>query len=315
MPRSLLRNVLITVLLAFTSIVGDRFSYAADPTDLDAIRSETAAGLSSARSQLIESLNALIRTTLRKGNPKAAEEIRAQIMAFEADGTLPAGAPREVEIYLKKCRAVHFKAITTLKTKLRDATSANDATSIANTGELLELQIADLTKFLGQLELLANPGCEETTPRGLPVGWTAIRGTWDRRTSNPPPFSGAAYFWPAQSPVAELAQEVDVSPYGDLIDDGKLSIRFSGQIRGYPQSPVDTTRIVIGFVDRSRKKPLGTYDSGDLEGPNDWREVTETRPVPAGTRYLRIALLATRRSGNDNDCYFDNLSLRFVPPK
>lgn len=315
MTRSPLRPLPITLLVAALSLFGDRHSSAAETADLDAIRSEAVSALSSARSQLIDALNTLVKTTLRKGNPKTAEEIRRQLMTFEADGTLPPGAPREVELYLKKCRAVHFKAIVALKTRLRDATKTNDATSIARAGGLLEQQTAELTTLLSQFELLANPGCEETTPRGLPVGWTAIRGAWDRRTSNPPPFAGAAYFWPAQSPVGELAQEIDVSPYGDLIDDGKLSIRFSGRIRGYPQSPIDTARIVIGFVDRSRKKPLGTYDSGDIEGPNSWREVTETRVVPAETRYVRIALLATRRSGNDNDCYFDDLSLRFVPPK
>jgi len=58
-----------------------------------------------------------------------------------------------------------------------------------------------------------------------------------------------------------------------------------------------------------------SFDFFHLSGAastDTWHLFEDTRPAPAGTRWIRIRLLATRNSGTTNDAFFDAISLRPV---
>ena len=57
---------------------------------------------------------------------------------------------------------------------------------------------------------------------------------------------------------------------------------------------------------------IARLDSGEVASTNAWQLLEDTRIVPAGTGWIRIRLIATRRSGTTNDAYFDALTLRPV---
>ena len=162
------------------------------------------------------------------------------------------------------------------------------------------------------VNLLQNPGAESPLVGGEIPGWREVVGTvWSQRTSSPGPIEGGDYFAAGSVPVGELAQDVDVTPFAEWIDDGLQRFSFEGYIHSSNTTPPDTTRVVVEFRDAANAAVLGFYDSGEDASVNVWRYLSDLRLAPAGTRIIRVRLIATRkRDSGLLSAYFDGLSLR-----
>ncbi|HET9765438.1 MAG TPA: hypothetical protein VFS60_01250 [Thermoanaerobaculia bacterium] len=163
---------------------------------------------------------------------------------------------------------------------------------------------------------IANPGCE--TAGSPPPSWTQVTGNWSCGAfPNPPPQGGTAYFRPGDNASAELRQDIPVSDSATVatIDWGLATAEFRGYVRSFSQTPVDFSRIVIEYRDAANVSVLSSFDSGNLSSVATWSLVADTRPIPAGTRTIRIRLISTRQNGTSNDGYYDDLALDIKVPK
>jgi fibro-slime domain-containing protein/uncharacterized repeat protein (TIGR01451 family) len=156
--------------------------------------------------------------------------------------------------------------------------------------------------------LLANPGAEEgSTQAGVIPGWTAAGVAWTRRSGNPAPAQGTAYFAAGGGGRTELFQDVDVSAYADRVDSGLQRFQFEGMVRTLNEVPSDTVTLVVEYRDAAGA--LDVFDSGQIASPLGWSPVSEERLVPAGTRSIRVRLIADLFGGTTNDAWVDGLSL------
>ena len=161
--------------------------------------------------------------------------------------------------------------------------------------------------------LILNPGAELPSPPVLGLtllpGWTAVGASWQQRTSDPAPFEGLAYFSAGATDHAELIQDVPVIGYAPRIDAGGQAFVFRGRVRTRAESPSDLARIVVEYRDATNSVVLDAFDTGEIASPTGWTPVQSERTAPAGTRFVRVRLLASRVTGTADDGYFDNLSL------
>jgi hypothetical protein len=161
---------------------------------------------------------------------------------------------------------------------------------------------------------IANPGCETAgTP---PRNWTQVTGNWSCGAyPTTPPQEGTAYFRPGNSANAELRQDIPVSGLATTIDLSLATAEFRGYVRCFRQPVLDLSRIVIEYRDATNASVLSSFDSGNLSSFDAWRLVTDTRPIPVGTRTIRIRLISTRGEFTSNDGYYDDLALGIEVPK
>jgi hypothetical protein len=159
------------------------------------------------------------------------------------------------------------------------------------------------------------------------TGWQEARGTGFRTSDSTnlvhPPFRGNHAFWagargPAGPLQQELVQDVDVSKEAPTIDQGRATVRFraagrSGAIEdpgsgsGFISS--DDASVALDFMD-TRGRPIARYWSGVLRPSNKWIVIEKERRVPAGTRVIRVRLIAERSEGISTDAFFDDIELR-----
>jgi hypothetical protein len=94
------------------------------------------------------------------------------------------------------------------------------------------------------------------------------------------------------------------------IDAGMVTSVFlgAGRSNSIPGS-VDEGSVVLEFRSLSGTV-LQSYASGTIAPYNTWLPVSDTRPMPVGTRTLRLRLLWTRTVGLSTDCFFDDLILK-----
>jgi hypothetical protein len=157
--------------------------------------------------------------------------------------------------------------------------------------------------------LIVNPGNEDPLVGGEIPGWAEVIGTnWTQRSSNPAPFEGNNYFFAGVGALGELAQSIDVTAYSAGIDSGLQNFYFEGYVRSFNQNPVDTTQIIVEFLDIS-SVVLDSFDSGHRSNTSAWDLVSDSRLAPALTRYINVRLISDRNDGSNNDGYFDALSL------
>lgn len=162
---------------------------------------------------------------------------------------------------------------------------------------------------LVRVQFIANGGCEDALAGGDIPLWTEVTGSnWTQRGANPEPWEGECYFFPGVASTAELRQDVDVSDYALLIDSGSASHRFTGYLRSFAQSPVDQSRVVVEFRSADGVV-LNSWDSGLHSNTSIWEQILWEAAAPVGTRTVRVRLLSTRRSGSNNDGYYDGLTL------
>jgi len=157
--------------------------------------------------------------------------------------------------------------------------------------------------------LLVNPGAEE----GLD-GWTVTEGIAESLTAGEcngvNPYAGERYFAVGglctESDLARMHQDVDVSAYADSIDAGVQVAYAGGQLSDWSGADIPAMRMV--FLDEAGAE---TGSTGWFEMPSaTWTEVNIEGLLPVLTRTVRLELQGTRIAGQDNDSYFDALSLR-----
>ena len=157
--------------------------------------------------------------------------------------------------------------------------------------------------------LLANPGAEDSLS-----GWTVRAGVVEALTSGVcngiAPYRGERYFIVGglctESDQAECFQNVDVSMYAESIDEGEMQAHFGGYLSNYAGS--DQPELFIAFLDQNG---IETKASEVLSTLNDnWTMLGLWDSIPPGTRTIQMTLRGTRRAGEDNDSYFDELFLR-----
>ena len=67
---------------------------------------------------------------------------------------------------------------------------------------------------------------------------------------------------------------------------------------------------MVEYRDITNSFVLASLDSGAVSSSNEWLRLTDKRPAPTGTSFIRIRLIATRAAGPNNDAYFDQVTLR-----
>jgi hypothetical protein len=168
--------------------------------------------------------------------------------------------------------------------------------------------------LLAPVEFLTNGGADAALVNGEIPGWREVRGSSWTRGPAISPQAGTGHFFAGRTASAELAQSVDVSSCVSQIDAGSQRLVFSGFIRNWNQSPTDTSRIILEYRN-SGGSVLGSFDTGNRFSRTAWSPITHTATLPVGTRSINVRLLAERKSGNDNDGYFDSLSLKLDRPE
>ena len=157
--------------------------------------------------------------------------------------------------------------------------------------------------------LIQNPSCEDDLVDGEIPYWTEAVGiSWTQRTANPDPYEGIAYFFAGAEANAELSQIVDVSNLAAAIDSGTQQFTFKSYVRSYNQSPADSSKIILEYLDDTQAK-MQEFDSGEIKNITSWQLVSDSRFAPMGTRWIRIRLISIRNLGTNNDGYYDALSL------
>ena len=168
---------------------------------------------------------------------------------------------------------------------------------------------ADSRLITEQSNLILNPSNEDELVNGELPHWSeAVGNNWTQRKSDPAPQHGSAYFFAGVGINAELYQDVDVSPYADHIDQSRQTFEFSGYVRAWPQTPSDSSRIILEYRNAANQV-IDTFDSEEVSIVPQWKLIQDIRIAPTGTRSIRIRLISTRYNGENNDGYYDNLTL------
>lgn len=172
---------------------------------------------------------------------------------------------------------------------------------------ILLLAACAAASFGAHANLIVNGSNELSLVGGEITGWTETLGTtWGQRSADPTAKDGTYYFFAGANERAILSQTVDLSAYAADIDAGRQQFDFSGWVHSWPQSPSDTSQIVISWL-AADSSVLNSFDSGAIVSTDAWWSVNDSRLAPALTRSLRIDLVADRNAGSNNDGYFDGL--------
>ncbi|MFN8221847.1 MAG: hypothetical protein U0R50_01215 [Gaiellales bacterium] len=178
--------------------------------------------------------------------------------------------------------------------------------------------------------LLANAGAEDGPAADGPIpvpipswattgGMTVSKYVADIFHPKTFPGSGVNYFagsvGPGAKPVSTATQVVDVSAYAGLIGNAKLKLRLTGMLGGYSGQD-DRASLRAVFLGKGTKS-LGRIDvAGPLDADRSGKSVLLPRAgsavVPAGTRRIRVSIIAIWIRGGTNDGWVDNVSATLV---
>jgi hypothetical protein len=166
--------------------------------------------------------------------------------------------------------------------------------------------------------LLVNPDAETATP--ITSGWTLVSAGTNCNTGSgwriqgnqggyPTAESGSYIFFAGCSSSGEIYQDVNVSLNAINIDAGLQTFTFSGYTQSYNQASPDGAQIIVEYRNAANTVVLTSYNTTVTHNTAGWVNYANTTTAPAGTRFVRVRLLASLNSGPSNDGYFDNLSL------
>jgi hypothetical protein len=168
--------------------------------------------------------------------------------------------------------------------------------------------------------LLANPGAEDAPSGGsvLPSwqvtgAFTAIAYSAPGSPPPPTPESGNNYMHGGEAAVSTATQEIDLSDAASDIDAGRCVAGFSAHLGGF-EDHGDNAGAVAVWLDGSRTTELGRITLAPAlaaERGNQTRFINRADGgrIPAGSRWARVILTATRERGFNNDGFVDNVSL------
>ncbi len=159
--------------------------------------------------------------------------------------------------------------------------------------------------------LVQNGDAEEGTD-----GWTVVEGFFESVTDGEcdsvAPYDGNRLFIVGgncqTAEYAEAYQSVDVSQWGDEIDDAEVSVQIDAYMRNFNGS--DEPRMYARYLS-AQEEVLGQSPTVEVD-EGRWTQRTITEFAPVGTRTVDVVLTGTRRRGDDNDSYFDAISLRLT---
>ena len=201
-----------------------------------------------------------------------------------------------------------------------ELTSTDDVTVTANPAAPNQAPVVEAGANQS-IELNANSiqngGNDEPLVNGEIRAWTEAVGTsWTRAISGaggfPESVNGGHFFYAGETASAELRQDIDVSAFAATIASGTQAFVWKTYVRSRAESTPDLARVILEYRNAANTAMIARLDSGEMSSTNAWQLLEDTRIVPVGTGWIRIRLIATRRSGSTNDAYFDALSLRPV---
>jgi hypothetical protein len=136
-------------------------------------------------------------------------------------------------------------------------------------------------------------------------------------SSDPGPFDRAnAFFAGGSTGSSVLNQDIDVSANAVDIDAGKVACDIVAWLGGFLNSDDDAIFLVQFRKDaitaNGSAPQLGPVLATDRGGKTGLLARSETVPIPAGTRIIRVILVLTRNANNGgayNDGYADSLSI------
>lgn len=173
------------------------------------------------------------------------------------------------------------------------------ATASGSYGNLLTNGNAETGDLTGWVDPLGN---------GFNIGHLGV-------LPSAPPVEGTYLFWagitgPASAAwTNEIRQDVDVSSLSIAIDGGTVTASFDGWGRSAEASGAhDDARIIVEYLDAGLSV-LDALNTGVILPFNTWVHVSDVRPVPVGTRSIRVRLTGVRSGGASTDAMFDALSL------
>jgi len=188
----------------------------------------------------------------------------------------------------------------------------------------LLISIFNFSFFSGYSQnLVLCPGAESDP---LTNGWTLVYSGIDCYTSSgwriqggqnsyPVAQEGTHFFFPGckNSPdvagtTYELYQDINVQSNMSLIDAGYYQVIFSGYLSTYNSANYDNSEIKVEYRDETNSNVLASYSTA-IASPVSWTNYTDSRAAPTGTRFIRVRLISTLRSGPSVDSYFDNISI------
>ena len=112
-------------------------------------------------------------------------------------------------------------------------------------------------------------------------------------------------------------QDIDVSSAGSVLDTGTVTYNATAWLGGNGGDH-DTATLIIQFQNWSGtvigSAQLGPVTADDRNGATSLLQRTQNGTVPSGTRLIHVVLTMTRKDGDYNDGYADNLSLTLGVP-
>lgn len=162
--------------------------------------------------------------------------------------------------------------------------------------------------------LLANPGGDDFG--APPPSWTQVAGGWLANVlpGETAPFAGPGYIYADLGPSNadySLQQTVSVSTWAVTIDQGLLSLAFSGRARALAAGD-NQHRIRVHYLDAGGGT-LELYNT-DYQSVAAWTQYADTRSAPVGTRSVRVELNCRKTGGTYCNAYFDALDLHAAYP-
>lgn len=144
---------------------------------------------------------------------------------------------------------------------------------------------------------------------GAPGGYPTLADT--------PPGSGHKFFSGGEAALTTARQTFDVSGIAAQIDAGTLPYTVSGSFGGYLTDD-DQAGLSVQFDDASGafldEFSIGSFDAADRGNQTRLIRDERTGMVPAGTRFIRLALTFERFGGVANDGYADAISVVLPEP-
>ncbi|WP_105255726.1 metallophosphoesterase [Pseudoalteromonas sp. T1lg75] len=107
------------------------------------------------------------------------------------------------------------------------------------------------------------------------------------------------------SDVGQLAQEVALTDFSDYIAAGVAKLELSAFVRNYNGN--DVPELWVDIYDSERQLITSSEVISNASGA--WNQVSTLATLPTNAAFATVRLKGTRKSGTDNDSYFDQVKL------
>lgn len=158
--------------------------------------------------------------------------------------------------------------------------------------------------------LLVNGGAE----LGSTYAWTTVPVGYTVRHRDPAPYEGKHYFFPGRKQgngVAIAAQRVDLTLFGGLINQNRLSCNVDAWVASY-EDQQDYTRLILrqylSGMDKPESVVVAEPKSGKMQA--QWQHISVSAAIRPGVVTAEVVLESVYRDGErNNDGYFDDVRL------